>query len=201
MEAWIDNPFRHSIPAFKAADEQLIAGSIEAFGSRENASERSVVHGFKFARHGEHSMVMKRLNQAWVLHPDNPQVYWSFGIVLLKQEKVCDAARMMEQALSYNVYITRLYPEAALAYTMCAVSNTTLSAETKASYFSKSRELYEMAATKDIDTAHVFELWAVSLYAQGQYRQAWGKVAKQKEAGGSPKEEFLSELRAKMPEP
>lgn len=191
---------RQSIPAFKAADEQLIQGSTRAFGSRADASEVSVEQGFKFADQSEYSMAMKRFNQAWVLNQDNPRVYWGFGTILLKQQKFCDGLRMMERALSYNVYITRFYPQAAMAYTLCGASDTTLLAETKASYFSKSRELYESAAAKDTDKAHVYGLWAMALTLQGDYRQAWEKVVKQKEAGGTPTDELLSELRAKMPQ-
>lgn len=134
---------RQAVPAFKSADEQLIAGSMRAFGSRDNASDVSVDHGFKFVAQKEYSMAMKRFNQAWVLNPDNPQVYRGFGVVLVKRGQYCDAVPLLEKALSYKVAIDGLAAQTAQAYRACVETNTSLTPSEKASYLDSARKLAE----------------------------------------------------------
>jgi hypothetical protein len=71
----------------------------------------------------------------------------------------------------------------------------------KESHFEQSRALYETAIVKDTDKADVFKRWAISFTWQGNYGQAWGKVPKEVEFGGMLRENVLSELLAKIPEP
>lgn len=75
---------RQAVLVYRSADERLITGSIEAFGSREQASTVSIEHGFKFLAQKEYSMAIKRFNHAWILSPDNPHVYlgvWERAVV------------------------------------------------------------------------------------------------------------------------
>jgi tetratricopeptide (TPR) repeat protein len=134
---------RQAVPAFRSADEKLIEGSIQAFKTRERASDVSVDHGFKFVAQKEYSMAMKRFNQAWVLNPDNPQAYWGFGTVLVHRGQPCDAVPLLEKALSYKVAIAGLATEAAQAYTTCAMTNATLNPAEKAEYLERARKLVE----------------------------------------------------------
>lgn len=131
---------RHPVPALRAADEKPIDGSIQAFRTRERASEVSVDHGFKFVAQKECSMAMKRFNQARVLNPDNPHVYWGFGTVLVERQQPCDAVPVLEKALSYE------FADAALAvraYTAGAETNAGLSPAESASLLEKARRLRE----------------------------------------------------------
>ena len=192
---------RNSVPELKAADEQLLARTTKGFGNREKASAAFVNHGFQFYGQDDLAMAMKRFNQAWLLNPRNPEVYWGFGSVLHDQGKNCEARKMMEKALSYDYYITGLYPDAARIYTLCSVSDKALSAETKKQYYQKSQKLYEEAVLLDSNTAYVYASWATAFYWKGQYAQAWEKVEKQREFGGEPDAKFLDLLQEKMPDP
>lgn len=136
---------RQAVPAFKSADEKLIEGSIQAFKTRELASEVSVDHGFKFVAQKEYSMAMKRFNQAWVLNPDNPQVYWGFGTVLVERRQPCDAVPLLEKALSYKTSNTELVVR---AYTACAETNGRLTSGEKALLLEKARVLQKPGSLK-----------------------------------------------------
>ncbi|MBH0180882.1 MAG: hypothetical protein HP490_04180 [Nitrospira sp.] len=128
---------RKSVSAFREADEELRAGSIEAFGTLKDASDISVDHGFKFVAHKEYSMAMKRFNQAWVLDPDNPRVYWGFGTVLVQRGQSCDAVPLLEKALSYERAIKGLATQAVQACRACATTNAAVDPVAKASYIER----------------------------------------------------------------
>jgi hypothetical protein len=128
---------RKTVSAFRDADEKLRAGSIEAFGTLKNASEVSVDHGFQFVAHKEYSMAMKRFNQAWVLDPDNPRVYWGFGMVLVQRGQSCDAVPLLEKALSYESTIKGLATHAVQACRACATTNAAVDPVAQASYIER----------------------------------------------------------------
>jgi Tfp pilus assembly protein PilF len=190
---------RQSVPELGAADKKLIEDATKEFGSRDKASAAFIRQGFILYSQNDNAKAMKRFNQAWLLNPDNPEVYWGFGSVLHDQGKNCEALKLMQKALSYKVYLSGLYPDTTRIYALCASSDNALSSETKKTYYD--RELYETAEAKDTDKVYVYSSWASALYWQGNYREAWEKVTKQRELGGAPNEKFLSLLKAKMPEP
>lgn len=80
---------RQSVPELKVADEKLIADTTKEFGSREKASEIFAEQGIRYYRENNYSAAMRRFNQAWLLNPKNPNVFWGFAVVYHDQEKIC----------------------------------------------------------------------------------------------------------------
>lgn len=147
-------------------------------------------------------MAMRRFNQAWLLDSMNPEVYAGFGSVLHDQGKNCDAMRMMSKALSLNPPpFQGIYPDAAQIFALCAVDDRTLSPEAKAQLISRSEALYKKAEEIEPNKKYVYGSWAAAYYRLGQYPEAWSMVAKERAAGGQPREKFLTLLREKMGEP
>src|SRR5690242_16215311 len=70
---------RQSVPELRRADEALIAGASASFGSREKAAVAWAEQGFRFYKANENDKAMRRFNQAWLLDPKCPDVYWGFG--------------------------------------------------------------------------------------------------------------------------
>ena|SRR5690606_8949269 len=68
---------RSLVPELKKADEAFIESTSSAYGGRERASKRWVEQGFAFYNRDELDMAMRRFNQAWLLDPNNPEVYWA----------------------------------------------------------------------------------------------------------------------------
>lgn len=193
---------RSRIPELKAGDDKLIADTTNHYGTREKASAAFVNNGFAYYQRDDLANAMRRFNQAWLLNPQNPEVYAGFGSVLHDQGKNCEAMQMMEKAIALNPPTFQgIYPDAARLITLCAVSDKSLTSEPKLKLFERSESLYKKAEEIEPNKRYVYGSWATAYYWRGQYSDAWAMVAKERAAGGTPNEKFLGLLREKMPEP
>jgi len=194
---------RSAYPELKAGDEKLIQDASTAFGSREKASTAWVDQGFRFYQRDDLAMAMRRFNQAWLLNPNNPEVYWGFASVLHDRRQYCQGLNMVELGLAKGPIQPGFLPDAALLYTGCGRENTALSPEARRAYYAKADELFakslsEPAVRKEYTLLH----WARSMYAREDYADAWAKVVEfRRVVGREIDERFLANLRAKMPEP
>ncbi|HWI41388.1 MAG TPA: hypothetical protein VNX25_07860 [Verrucomicrobiae bacterium] len=192
---------RQAVAALKSADERLVRDATAKFGTRERASAEFAQKGFTLYQLDDAAGAMRRFNQAWVLDPDNPEVFWGFASVLHDGTKYCEAMEMIEKSLRYRKHIDGLYPDAARIIVRCTVSDGQLTAARKEERFRKADELYSEAVEKDRNKGHVYASWATSYYWRGRYADSWEMVGKARQAGANLPEPFLSMLRAKMPEP
>ncbi|QDL36363.1 tetratricopeptide repeat protein [Rhodoferax sediminis] len=207
---------RSKVQELKAADERFISDATTQFGSRERASALWVNQGYKYYKQDQLGMAMRRFNQAWLLNPENPEVYAGFGAVLHDQGKNCAAMEMMKKALTLHPpTLQGIYSDAARITTLCAVSDTTLSPEVKAELIARSETLYKKAEEVEPDKRYIYTSRATAYYWRGQYSEAWRMVATARALGtgsgaiaslpssaaNEPNEHFLNMLRKKMPEP
>jgi tetratricopeptide (TPR) repeat protein len=192
---------RSAYPDLKAADETFIAGVTKEFGSREAAAKVFVSGAFRYYDEDKLDLAMRRFNQAWLLDPNNPEVYWGFGVVLHDRAKMCEGKAMIDRALSFKQYITGLLPDAGNIISLCAVDSPQLSDEDRRQQYERADALFREAAEKDRNKAYVYNNWARALYHREQYAEAWRMVAKAREQGGRVSEGLLRRLREKMPEP
>jgi len=188
-------------PELQAADEAFVERVAKDFGGREQASKLWVDQGFKFYKQNNFDLAMKRFNQAWLLNPNEPGVYWGFASVFNDQEQFCKGRKMIEKALELGLTNSDALADAGRLYTLCAVSDPSIDAETKASYIKKTYNLYVDASLKAPNLAYVYESWAVSSYWMGDYPGAWKMLKKAKSLGSEPGGKFLEMLKRKMPEP
>jgi hypothetical protein len=65
-----------------AADNQLIEDYIKQEGSRSKASEVLIKIGFNYLYKGDIRTAMYRFNQAWLLDPENENVFWGWGLFI-----------------------------------------------------------------------------------------------------------------------
>lgn len=192
---------RAAVPELKASDEKLIADTTAHYGSRQKASEAFVDQGFRFYSQDQLGMAMRRYNQAWLLDPDNPQVYWGFGAVLSDREKMCEAMAQFDKALSFNRYITGMYADAARTIALCGTADKSISDPDRKRLYDRADVLYAEAAAKDLNRGYVYVSWATAKYFEEQYAEAWAMVRKGREAGARFAPEFLRALGSKMREP
>jgi hypothetical protein len=192
---------RNADPALKAGDEKFIAEVSGKFGGRENASRVWVAQGFQLYRRDQNGMAMRRFNQAWLLDPKNPEVFHGFSSVLYDSGNNCGAMRMAEHGLDLGLRTPDFLADAALLMSLCAGDRDRPPGSSSASLTQKADELFGEAASSPKKTPYVFDKWWQALYWRGDYVGAWKKVFEMRAAGGTPVEQFLRELRAKMPEP
>ncbi|MGE8656968.1 MAG: hypothetical protein ACN6O8_09490 [Achromobacter sp.] len=191
-----------SAPAVKAADDKLIADATHAFGSRANAARAWVEQGYRFYQANQLGMATRRFNQAWLMNPDNAEVYTGFAAVLHDQNRFCDAMKMMETALSLKPpSFQGVYADAGRIAARCAAQGRGLSGPERAAMIARSDALFRNGERVEPDKAYLYNAWASAYYWNGQYADAWAMVSKARQAGGRGNAKFLDMLRAKMPEP
>jgi tetratricopeptide (TPR) repeat protein len=192
---------RHSVPQLKQADEELIAGTTKEFGSREKASDAFVDQGIRYYKADNYAAAMRRLNQAWTLNPNNPDVFWGFGMVFHDEGNVCEAKNMIDRAISLDLSKPIALADAGRIYTLCAASSQSLDPATKQQYFTTSEELYKKASSASPNSDYIYGSWATAYYWRGDYARSWEMVAKARSLGFVFPRQFLILLRQKMPEP
>jgi len=114
---------RHSDASLRFADEKLITDTFRHYGRREKAGAAFINNGFALYGRDDLANAMRRLNQAWILDPNNPEVYFGFAVVLHDQGKVCEAASQFEKAASFHRYVQGMAPDAARVMVLCAVND------------------------------------------------------------------------------
>lgn len=199
MYAGVD---RSAAGELRASDEKLVAEATKAFGSSGKASQAWVEQGYRFYRADQLGMAMRRFNQAWLLNPDNPEVYAGFAAVLHDQRKFCQAMSMMDRAISLNPpSFQGIYADAGRIAARCAAEDKTLPPEARIAATARSDEWYRKGEAVEPDKAYLYASWATAYYWRGQYAEAWSMVFKARAAGGKPSARFVEMLRARMPEP
>jgi tetratricopeptide (TPR) repeat protein len=200
----------------KAADEKFIFDVTQHYGSREKAGRVWVEQGFRFQKQDSFGLAMRRFNQAWLLDPANPEVYAGFAAVLHDQGRNCEAMQMSDKTLALNPPTFQgIYTDSARIFTLCAVSDKTLSPEAKTELLNRSDAIYKKAEEVEPDKRYLYSSWATAYYWREQYTEAWLMVAKARAVGDGtgafagtisagadqPGKHFLNLLRAKMTEP
>jgi Tfp pilus assembly protein PilF len=192
---------RNSDPSLRAADEKLIADTTRHYGSREKAGAAFVGNGFAFYGRDDVANAMRRFNQAWLLDPNNPEVYFGFAVVLHDKGKNCEAATQFERAASFGRYVQGMAPDAARVMVLCAIADKSLSEEARSALFARSDALYAEALNNEPNKGYVHASMASALYWRGKYAEAWAAVKFARANGGRLPEQFLRLLQEKMPEP
>lgn len=194
---------RGAAAALRAGDEREAAEAMNAHGgSAGAASQARVEQGYRLYREQQSGMAMRRFNQAWLLNPDNPEVYAGFAVILEDQRKFCQAMSMMDRAISLNPPAFRgIYADAGRIAARCAAEDKTLPPEARIAATTRSDEWYRKGEAVEPDKGYLYASWATAYYWRGQYGEAWTMVHRSRAAGGSPDAAFVRMLRARMPEP
>ncbi len=192
---------RNSDASLRAADEKLIADTTRHYGSREKAGAAFVSNAFSFYGRDDLTNAMRRFNQAWLLDPNNPEVYFGFAVVLHDQGKNCEAATQFEKAASFQRYVQGMAPDAARVIVLCAVGDKSLAEEARLALFARADAIYAEALNNEPNKGYVHASMASALYWRGDYARAWAAVKLARASGGRLPEQFLRLLREKMPEP
>src|SRR5262249_34361459 len=156
------------------AADRFIRNAIEAFGSREAASEAYARKAWQLYEQDDLAAAKARFHEVWLLNPSDPQSYWGFGAILLDQGKVHEALAMLGRAWDLDPSNPDLTADLARVVAQEAtLAGTTAERER---FFTKACELYEKATALDPKNGRSYGLWALTLYAQERYAASWEKV-------------------------
>jgi Tfp pilus assembly protein PilF len=192
---------RAADPVLHAADEKMIADATQYNGTREQASAVFVDNGMSYYGRDDLVNAMRRFNQAWLLDPNNPQVYWGFAVVAHDQGHACDAMKWFDKALSFGRFVGGLDPDAARAIVLCALEDKSLSDEARTALFKRSDDLYAESLAKDANKGYTYASMATAHYWRGDYPRAWSDVKLAEANGGRLPPRFLALLGAKLKRP
>jgi len=189
----------------KKADETFIRDSTLRYGNRQAGSNTLAAQGWAAVRSRQVDLAMQRFNQAWLLNPKNYSVFWGFGAVLSEKGKLAEALEHLETARGL---VEDPAQRVALLCDLGAVHSAyaaRLPADRqleRAQHFVLANSRFTESLENDPKFAPSWREWAMSLYDQERYSEAWIRVKKARELQAEPfPPEFLKKLSAKMPEP
>jgi tetratricopeptide (TPR) repeat protein len=189
----------------KRADEEFIKQASEGIGGREKASVVWWMQGDKFMAEGNLDYAMRRYNQSWLLNPNSFRASWGFGRVLLEQGQLDESLKHLEKATQLvddQYQKVALLADTATAYSVKANRTVTENSKERAKYFALANQHYEESTKLDPNYPNSWRSWARSLYFEGRFAEAWGKV-KTARSLGAPEfpPQFIKALEEKMPQP
>jgi len=188
----------------KKRDEVFIREASIRYGNRLAASRALAAEGWTAARRGVFDLAMRRFNQAWLLNPKNYQAFWGFGAVLSERGKLTEALEQLENARSLvddNAQRAALLSDMG---TVCSEYAARMSAGReleRAQFFIKANQFFTESLENNPNFAAGWREWAISLYDQERYSEAWLRAQRAQELKAEPfPENFLAKLREKVPQ-
>ena len=189
----------------KKADEEFIRNSTLRFGNRNAGSNALAAQGWTAIRAKQPDVAMQRFNQAWLLNPKNYRVFWGFGALMSERGKLAEALEHLEtarQLVDDPAQRVALLCDLGTVHSEYAARIPADRQLERAQHFVLANSRFAESLENDPKYAMSWREWAISLYEQERYSEAWVKVKQARENKAEPlPPDFLKKLSAKMPEP
>jgi len=189
----------------KQADEAFVRDNTLRYKTRQAASSAFVSQGWSAVRAKQLDAAMLRFNHAWLLNPKNYSAFWGFGAVLSERGKLMEAIEQLETARELIDDPTQrpaLLADLGNVHSEYAARLGTDKQLERAHHFVVANSRFTESLENDPKFASGWREWAMSLYDQERYSEAWIKAKRARELKAEPfSPEFLKKLSAKMPEP
>jgi Flp pilus assembly protein TadD len=189
----------------KQADEAFIRDSTLRYGNRQAASNALATQGWAAIRAKQGDMAMQRFNQAWLLNRKNYSVFWGFGAVLSERDKLAEAIEHLETARELADDPTQriaLLCDLGTVHSEYAARMPVEKQLERAHHFVVANNRFTESLELNPKYAPSWREWAISLYAQERYSEAWVRVRQARALDAEPfPPEFLKKLSEKMAEP
>jgi tetratricopeptide (TPR) repeat protein len=139
------------------------------------------------------------------LNPKNYSVFWGFGAVLSNRGKLNAALDQLEKARELVEDPTQrvaLLCDLGAVHSAYAASLPKEKELERAQHFVLANSRFTESLENDPKFAPSWREWAISLFDQERYSEAWIRVKRARELKAEPfPQDFLKKLAAKMPEP
>jgi tetratricopeptide (TPR) repeat protein len=191
--------------AQKSADEAFVRDNTLRFKNRTAGSVAFAAQGWTALRAKQLDVAMQRFNQAWLMNPKYYGAFWGFGAVLSERGRMVEAIEQLETArtlIDDAAQRPALLSDLGALHSEYAVRLPADKQLDRAQHFVLANSRFTESVDNDPNFASAWREWAMSLYDQERYSEAWVKAKRVQELGGEPlPAEFLKKLSAKMPEP
>ncbi len=189
----------HSEVPASDPNDLLIREAVKSAGSREAASQEFLRVGWARYNAGDLNAAMRRFNQAWLLDSLNADVFWAFGSVSLAEKDLDESIAMFDRAIALDSHHAKAICGLGAVYQLKAV-RAGPSADAP-SYLQISDQLFDQGSRLDPHEERCYSDWAVTLFLQRRYADAWHKIEEARQLGGSTiSSEFLKELAVATPD-
>jgi Flp pilus assembly protein TadD len=189
----------------KEADEAFIRDSTLRYGNRQAASKALATQGWAAIRAKQGDMAMQRFNQAWLMNPKNYSVFWGFGAVLSEKGKLAEAIEQLETARELaddSTQRTALLCDLGTVHSEYAARMPVEKQLERAHHFVVANNRFSESLELNPKYAPSWREWAISLYAQERYSEAWVRVRQARALDAEPfPPDFVKKLSEKMAEP
>jgi tetratricopeptide (TPR) repeat protein len=190
--------------SLKKVDEDFIRDATFRFGNRQAASRALAEQGWASVRKGMFDVAMRRFNEAWLLNPKNYQAFWGFGAVLSEQGKLAEAIEQLETARDLINDPKQRVPLLSDLGAVHSAYGARLPMDKqldRAQHFITANNRFTESLEMDPNYARSWREWAISLYEQERYSEAWIKAKRALELNGEPfPAGFLDSLKKKVPD-
>lgn len=183
----------------KRKNKIFVKDVIKAAGSKEKALEYTLAKAWELFYKGDLDTSMMRFNQAWLLDPDNVEVYWGFGVISGQKEKMADSIKYLQKALELDPENNRIMVDLAFTFTKLVFLYEGEDSR-KVTLLIAANAIFEKAEEIDNTYHPLYNNWAVTLMALGKYREALDKLKYAQSIGFEPNPDFIKELEEKIEE-
>lgn len=146
------------------------------FKDLNEVSKHAMKRGWDAFNKEDYSTAIKRFNQAWLLDPNNPDVYWGFGDYLAIKENFEESIKMFYKSLELDPNNVYVMTDLAKSYNMNGFKNSYEGKEDLLKpNLEKAIEVIKKAL-KIKETDGLYHHWAVSSFYLGKYKEAKEKM-------------------------
>lgn len=190
-------------------DADVIAKKTSELKSSGRTDTRTILDdGWNYMSRGYRELAMMRFNEAWILSPNEAEVFEGFAAAVKDSGDLEEARKLFESALvleparsSTLCALARLHQDLGVSYS----SGFRPDLKKSAAAFEKADQYYVQAvaaAKKDEDRAVAYYEWAVYKAVRGEFAAAWRNIHEARRNGADFIEPaFLRWLSRDMPEP
>ena len=186
----------------KKADEAFVRDATLKFGNRLAASRIMAAQGWTAMRSRNLDLAIERFNQSWLLNPKNYQAFWGFAAVLSARGKLREAIEqlgMARELIDEPAQMNALLSDAGAVNSEYAAHLPPDKELERAHYFVAANQAFSESLDRDPNYAAGWREWAISLYQQQRYSEAWVKAKRARELNAEPfPPHFLEILQKKM---
>lgn len=189
----------------KLADEAFIRDNTLRYKTRQAASVAFATQGWTALRAKQLDAAMLSFNQAWLLNAKNYAAFWGFSALLSARGQLLEAIEQLETArelLDEPAQRSALLADLATLHSEYAASLPASQQLERAQRFVLANNRFTECLENDPNFAGGWREWAISLYQQERYSEAWARVKRARELRAEPfPPDFLKKLSEKMAEP
>ncbi len=192
-----EKPYRSR--GLSEADRQFVEAAVRESGSKEAAARLATQRGWKQLKQGDAEVAIQSFNQAYLLDPNNAEIYWGLGVAMTQQERHDIAVRLFARALALDPQNPRLLADIGLAHAYAAAGMTHDPVE-QAKRLQGAMPWFDAAEKLDPSYATTFANRAIALFFLGKYSESWMNVEKAEAIDrASVDQKLVADLSKKMP--